>query len=359
MLTGLNNQGNMSPKMYSYLKSFLVLMVIMFIYAALFWRFRYLVIFSEARDQHDALMVDKFRPTSILVSKSKMPPQLPIPQLEVQIDADASQVADIFVTAPSPPQTSSQSFQSNITNTINSDLSHHRYPVILPKLSAILEANSRREGGSGDRDLSNSDTSHLGNGSYPNEKPGLFPTSQQENVAIVVEKQPGSHYLEALRHSYPKAFIILAISGKGEFSPNLTIRGPSDQQCNPDGTITIESMTPWIKEQEIDVKAPDVFSCDLYAGIYLAMQRESTSVILISTFSDLSLSENRSSSSTKALINEMKSVHLRLFVVDGGSVLPLSELSNYANDSGGTSVIDGPYYGSPEWESYTHLLREN
>jgi hypothetical protein len=272
------------------------------------------------------------------------------------------QSADLSPGIPISQMSFIHSFNDAITKTINFEVQNGRNGTMqfMTKANINQETHGAANGGKNDGATGKGDGIGVGDDKNAREAGDLFPTSEDEKVVIVIERQPGPRYLWALRHHYPKATIVLSWSGRGDYSPDPKIWTPApNQACNTDGTVTPDPQHPWIDDQELDAKGPDIFTCDLYAGIYWAMHHGSKTVIVISNFDVITnFQHGYNRFATQALITAMHSAHLQLFVVAGGHVSPLRDLSDYAIECGGTSVIDGPYYGSPNWESYAHLLRE-
>jgi len=176
---------------------------------------------------------------------------------------------------------------------------------------------------------------------------GPFPNQEDDKVVIIIEKRPGTRYLEILQRRYPKAAFILALSGRGDYSPS-----PHEALSDPLqrlGGITVVDRQRFqsLIGQDAEVRIPDAISDDLYAGLYWAIQHGSKSAILISNFQD-----GNTLSATEAVVAKMRDAHIRLFVVSGHTT-PYVDLINYANANGGKSIINGPFYGSPDWDSYT------
>jgi hypothetical protein len=317
------------------------------------------VVFSAPDDHASEFMRVKIAPLPQPPTKP-LPPVPPMPTLEFADGNGAGGSSDLLPSI-SPPQISViHSFNDTIAKVINSDIQNSRNETIRFMGQSNIDRQIHGAGNaeSTDNVAGNGVGTGPGEDKGASETGGVFPTPQDENVVIIVEKQPGTHYLYALRHQYPKATIILSWSGRGDFSPDPKIWIPvPNRPCNPDGTVTPDPQHPWIDEQELDVKGPDIFTNDLYAGMYWAMDHGSKEAIVISNFDVITNAQyGYNPAATRALIRAMRSAHLQLFVVAGGQVSPLKDLSDFAIECGGTSLIDGPFYGSPDWESYTKII---
>jgi hypothetical protein len=358
-----NNADSLKENMLAHpkarLQTSLLLLGAVFAHIVAFLALAHIVVFSTSATETSAFMGVKIAlPSQPQVKPT--PPVSPMPTLELADGSGAGRSSDLFPSIP-PPQTSViHSFDDTIAQAINSDIQNSRNDAIrfMPKSNIDRQIHGAGNGESTGNIAGNGVGTGAGEDKGAGETGGNLPTSQDDNIAIIVERHSGTQYLHALRHQYPKATIILSWSGRGDFSPDPKIWTPvQNQLCNPDGTVTPDPQHPWIDEQELDVKGPDIFTNDLYAGIYWAMDHGSKAAMVISNFDVITNAQNGyNSAATQALITAMRRAHLQLFVVAGGQVLPLKDLSDFAIECGGTSLIDGPFYGSPDWESYTKII---
>ena len=182
---------------------------------------------------------------------------------------------------------------------------------------------------------------------------------KNEKIAIIIEGSPfvfNTRYLPSFlngkKSSLLNAALIVAFTAKEK-----TVSDTKPWTPLPNRAVTPDPQNGWVVEQELDVKAPDIFSYDLYDGVNWAINHQFGSIIIISGFKD-----GDSPAMTQSVITAMRSAHIHLFLI---SVLkdPYVGLLDYALESGGQGIIntssDGAPYRSDEWMHTTKIITRN
>jgi len=146
-----------------------------------------------------------------------------------------------------------------------------------------------------------------------------------DDSSSVTDTHANDRILQTKSTTYPNAIYIGAPNAGGHYIPN-----PKNDTEIAASTTLANLPSP------LNAIPRDAESKDLYAGIYIAIHRGMTSVLLVSDFQNNGYPDVRTDAATTNVIAAMRAAHIKLYILTI-QLDPPQTLSDYAEESGGNS----------------------